>query len=378
MKVAVIGRPGSDYRKKVDGWLGKVRLAQAQAVFNYGLQGQKLRDFEAANPRLLDLPILNHTHHGNKLDCIKTVSKAGMSAPRSWKRAEYKAQPPRGKVKLIAKPYYSLGGKGIERVDGVDDVNGRTHYMQEEITDRRYELRCICMSWIDPNKWLFQKRVHPDGNAELAWNNHNGGKFITVENPKEALFKRVRDDVEKMLPLLGYQFGAVDFIIKNNPGGKLKHYFIEWNLAPGWTMERSEIWYHENFLKLNDVALEDFEAYETGMLWEDLKDDDPAPPKKFDGLGIDWGRMEDPPDVDVNAAPEGGFRFYGENANAPQQAIVPPTGMILQETDINKAHLNITGEIGKYKVTRCNECDNKFYTLIDFELICPYCGMDLE
>ena len=369
MKVAVIGRAGSDYRKKIDAWLGKVPLGQAQAVFNYGLQGGKLKDFEATHPRLLDLPILNHEHHGNKLQTALTTEKAGMSVPRSFKRAEYKAQYPNGqkRFKVIAKPYYSLGGKGIERVGGIEDVNGRTHYMQEEITDRRYELRVVCMSWISPNKWLFQKRVHPDGNAELAWNNHNGGKFITVENPNEALFQRVRADVEKMMPLLGYQFGAVDFIIKNNPGGKLKHYFIEWNLAPGWTMKRSEEWYKENFLKLKDVSLEDFEAYETGMLWEDLQEEEQQEPGRL------YIRGQDQP------APAAPLNWGDDLLDLDEEPpVVPKTGMILQKTDINEHHLVITVEKHKYLESKCEGCEHVFYTLIGFELVCPYCGLDFE
>lgn len=264
-KVHVFGRPGSDYMKKLRRWMGSP-LAASHIAINYGLQGAKLRTKleDRKFNKLNNIPVINLKQYGNKYECVKGAEDAGVPVPPTVKPRDFMGEDRDG---WIQKPYYSLGGRDIERVKNIDDVPRRTHYLQKEIKNRRYELRCIAMAWVKPKDWLFQKRVHEGGEDILAWNHHNGGKFITVENPNEPLFARVRKDMIKLMKKFNYQFGAGDFLIQNpgERGAPLKHYFIEWNLAPGWTMERTEVWYKNNWEKLINFSQEDIENMIEGI-----------------------------------------------------------------------------------------------------------------
>jgi hypothetical protein len=399
-KIYVMGRMGSDYRKKVDKWLGNVNLNEATAAFNYGLQGQKLRDFmdERQHAKLNDLPIINHVQFGNKFDSVEAVRQAGMSAPMSWKYRDRGEIPekffPNNTTLLIQKPYYSLGGKGIERVTNLEDVPGRTHYLQEEIRNRRYELRCIAMAWVPPEQWLFQKRIHDGGEEVLAWNNHNGGKFITVENSNEPLFNRVREDVKKMLPLFNYGFGAVDFIVQNNPGGKLKHFFIEWNLAPGWTMDRTEAWYEPNFLALQNFDQDAIEAFSEGILLAELKegnrdraaqyphrqgrgpalnfDDPPVPPRRmWDELVREYEQEQDGPELRYNVAAR-----VNNNGTPPNYEFMGP--VVIRNENVTEI-LNQEGWDGMYIPSTCPVDMTDLYVRVGtYSYCCPTCGFQME
>jgi hypothetical protein len=258
--------------KKIRRWIGSP-LAGANVAINYGLQGAKLDTHlnKPANRKLNNIPVINLRHVGNKYEAIKLADEAGVRVPNSVKPRDFRGENTDG---WIMKPYWSLGGRNIERVKNLDDVPRRSHYMQKEVKNRRYELRCIAMAWVDPKDWLFQKRVHEGGEDILAWNHHNGGKFITVENPEEALFDRVRGDMIKLMKKFNYQFGAGDFLVQNpgERGAKLIHYFIEWNLAPGWTMERTEEWYNNHWRMLSDFSYEDVEAMTSGLMLNEIRD----------------------------------------------------------------------------------------------------------
>jgi hypothetical protein len=394
-----MGRRGSDYRKKVDKWLGNVNLNQATAAFNYGLQGQRLQEFmdQRQHLRLNNLPIINHMQFGNKFDCIQAVQKAGMSAPESWRYRDRDVIPekyfPGNGTRLIQKPYYSLGGKGIERVEKLEDVPGRTHYLQEEITNRRYELRCIAMAWIPPEEWLFQKRIHDGGEEVLAWNNHNGGKFVTVENPHEPLFNRVREDVKKMLPLFNYGFGAVDFIIQNNPGGRLKHFFIEWNLAPGWTMERTELWYKPRFERLQTFDQDALEAFSEGILLEEFNEGyaDRAqryPNRQGRGPALNiWnipepGEREEPmwDAPNINQLEQRYMEVMeGLNRREPEVHIEHYLGPIVTYNSNVRDILEDQGWDDQYKKFTCPVDGAAYYVRKkNFVFHCPTCGYQLE
>jgi hypothetical protein len=173
-----------------------------------------------------------------------------------------------------------------------------------------------------------------------------------------------------MLPLLRYQFGAVDFIIQNNPGGKLKHFFIEWNLAPGWTIKRTEDWYLDKFSELKNETLDSIEAYESGLLKENIKD--------YEGKDEDgrkphfiWGNVEpNAPIADIIEPDE-------MMQDALAQYDIPSTGVILQSDEITRALLvnNLTAH--RYEKATCVECGTKWYKIKEIVLMCPWCGMDL-
>jgi len=270
MNIYVFGRNSSIYRKKIDKWLGNVNLVNATGSINYGLQGKKLDEFldDPKVRKLHRLPILNLRQIGNKFECVDiAMITEACPTPRSWKY-KHRDQIP-ADITVIAKPYYSLGGKDIFRVKESieDEVKGKTHYLQEEIKNRRYELRVHTASWIPVENWLVQKRTHPKGEDVLTWNHHTGGKFITVKDHNGGVFARAKESAAKLLSAFGYAFGAADFIVAANDNSRnLDHYFIEWNLAPGWTIANTEEWYKETFSSLAKVNQDEFECIEHGLM----------------------------------------------------------------------------------------------------------------
>lgn len=254
IRIKVIGRGGSAYMKYIRDQLGNLRITNCHAAINWGLQGEKLAEYRNRYPQIQRLPMLNEKQFGNKFDCVQAVRQAGVSTPDTVRLGDIE-----GEDGWIAKPYYSLGGRDIFRLDAEHRGDQRTHYAQKEITNRRYEMRVHCAAWRDPSDWIFQKRVHEDGENQLTWNHHTGGRFVTVNEPTDPLHDRLRKATKTIMRVLGYSFGAVDFIIKNpgERGQPLEHYFIEFNLAPGWTLDRIRDWYQETFEKLEDLTVDD-------------------------------------------------------------------------------------------------------------------------
>lgn len=253
MQIKVIHRRGSSYGRQIRMALGNHRIGECQGAINFGLQGSDLQDYLNRWQCIQHLPMINARQHGNKYECVRDASAAGVPAPWSATSTAglYEDR------SYIIKPFYSLGGRDIHRFEG--NLPG-SHYIQEEITNRRYEMRVHCWKWIDPQRWIFQKRVHPDGNEQLTWNFHTGGSFITINEPFDPLHDRIRTSVQTLMNVFNYQFGAVDFIIANagQRGGQLPHYFIEWNLAPGWTLEHVRDAYINNFQALEDLDPPEF------------------------------------------------------------------------------------------------------------------------
>jgi hypothetical protein len=209
--------------------------------------------------------MLNENQFGNKYQCVEAARAADVPVPES-----FAATPEHVDTKAwIRKPYYSIGGRDIHRYTGQDSLPN-THYIQEDLSGiRRYEVRVHAMAWIPPEQWVMQKRVHEDGESQLTWNHHTGGRFITIENTSDPLFVRIRESVIALMRALNYQFGAVDFIVCNagERGRPLPHYFIEWNLAPGWTLDHIRDYYISSFRALASLEMDDVTMMlEGGML----------------------------------------------------------------------------------------------------------------
>jgi len=287
-KVRVFGRHGSEYRKQISACLGDHPTAVCNVAVNYGLQGDKLFKFKKRNRKIFEMPVLNLMQYGNKFEQIKRAEYYHVLVPRSWQTVLNMGEV---NVPTLIKPYYSLGGRDIHEYDAGAPLPA-THYLQEKIVKRRYEIRVHAFAWVDPEKWIFQKRVHEDGEDQIAWNHHNGGKFVTIKNPHDPLHNRIRESVKVMMKALGYQFGGADFIIANPGvrGEQLKHYFIEWNLAVGWTLATIEKYYKESFLMLQDMKMDKITAMIDGIYpWEEEEEDLPPAPNQ----GIDWDRVVD-------------------------------------------------------------------------------------
>jgi hypothetical protein len=252
MRLKFIGR-GTYYRQIVRA-LGENRIAQSHTVVNWGLQGDNLRDYEARYPAIRRKPTLNERQFGNKYDCVEAARANGLPVPESITH-------PYGSMRgdWIIKPYYSLGGRDIRRYERGSAVPN-THYLQKDLSStRRYEVRVHAMAWVPPEQWIIQKRVHEDGETQLTWNHHTGGTFITVNDTTDPLFVRIKETTAALMRTLGYQFGAADFIVCNagERGRPLPHYFIEWNLAPGWTLDHIRDYYISAFRALSRMDTDD-------------------------------------------------------------------------------------------------------------------------
>jgi hypothetical protein len=241
MRIKVLSRRGSRTGTIMREILGNRNISNCEVAVNFGLQGDGLRQYEQRYPSITRLPIMNHRQYGNKYDHIQQALHVGVPAPLSSNHITGNEM---NSGEWIAKPFYSQQGRGIYRINSRSrrrqfEVQRRSHYAQREITNRRYELRVHAWSWVDPSQWIFQKRLHERGDEVLAWNHDNGGNFVTVTDPTNPLHDRIREDIKKLFTAFGYCFGAVDFIVQTpgSRGAQIPHYFIEWNLCPGWTLD---------------------------------------------------------------------------------------------------------------------------------------------
>lgn len=263
MRIKVLSRNGSATGRAMRSALGDRRIRECEGAVNFGLQGDNLRTYEQRFPAITRIPIMNHRQISDKFVHIIRAGEAGVSVPSS-KPARDLTRRDNG---WIAKPYFSQGGRGIYRINTrarrrqAEGAN-RTHYVQQEITNRRYEMRVHAWSWVDPSEWIFQKRLHERGDEILTWNHSTGGNFVTVNEPTDPLHDRIRQDVITMMDVFGYRFGAVDFIIQTpgESGAAIPHYFIEWNLCPGWTLDHINDAYVRHFTTLTELTPARFNA----------------------------------------------------------------------------------------------------------------------
>ncbi len=256
LRLKFIGR--GTYLNDIARLVGSNRISDAHLAINYGYQGDRLRDYRRRYPNIDRLPMINREQFGNKYQCVIAARDAGVPIPVSAHAGNLSEVDMDARTWII-KPYYSLGGRDIHRYDGHSPVPA-THYLQEDLSARRrYEIRVHVFAWMSPESWIFQKRVHDEGEDQLTWNRHTGGRFITINDPSDALFQRVRESCQRLMSVLGYQFGAVDFIICNSGerGVPLPHYFLEWNLAPGFTLDAIRDYYVAAFNALKTLTMDD-------------------------------------------------------------------------------------------------------------------------
>lgn len=223
-------------------------------VVNYGLAGDKLHDWNIGTRVPNHAVTLNYRAFGDKLQCCEAVRAVGVPVPD----CTHSDVPFHVRSNLdtsgewIVKPLLSFGGRGIVPYTG-QAITPR-QYLQKRIVNRRYELRVHAVQWLPIEEWLVSKRTHLDGEAQLTWNHHQGGSFSNIEmnESNTGVFKRAKQYAKKVIETLGYDFSAVDFIVQNVPAGvrELPVWFIEANLAPGFTTDRTREFYFSAFLKL--------------------------------------------------------------------------------------------------------------------------------
>ena len=249
--IRIIGKKGSKTCSLIVKETGIPRYTgksnRADFLINFGLAGTKRDAFLKRFPSAKSIPTINKHVGYSKLNVINRAKQEGIEVPESkltLSRSDTKAE-------WIEKKFSSIGGKGIRKAKGKNKMLGK--YYQRFVTDRHYELRIHAFLWMD--EYRVQKRV---GKAdEIAWNFHNGGHFITVQNPKRyRVFEEAMEASSKILKMLGMAFGAVDFIVTKD----FKLLFLEVNSAPGVSGLSDQI-YIDAFTKLKSLPKKELYKY---------------------------------------------------------------------------------------------------------------------
>ena len=78
----------------------------------------------------------------------------------------------------VAKPFSSIGGKGIYWLYDGDGMDTATHYAQKPFNKVR-EFRVHIFMWMDNKVQMIQEKLIDD-RSQLCWNKKQGGRFRTV------------------------------------------------------------------------------------------------------------------------------------------------------------------------------------------------------
>ena len=201
-------------------------------IVNYGLPMKRLETFLRKNPRANRVPILNRYIGRPKHLAISDAVNEGVLCPETCLTL-----PKRAKLSSwIEKRMHSSCGRGIREARQKTPMQGK--YYQQMISNRRFEIRVHCFSWLPKDQWQIQKRVGPKD--QIAWNFHQGGHFQRVHTPLNfKVFKDSLDIAEKILKIRHMNFGAVDLIVTDD----YKIHFIEINSCPGFTELSAPIYF---------------------------------------------------------------------------------------------------------------------------------------
>lgn len=260
-QVAIIGR-GTYYREIIHRSRPSVNAGTPRMrpdyLVNWGLAGERWRDWERRTGIWRDwqrrigisndtgTQIVNRPPNKTKYSQLLLVRETGVPCPDTYHRIT--DCPENHQHSLLFKPYFSLGGRNITMAeDKPSDVDG---YYQQFIPGekRRYELRVHACRWIPEESYLIQKRVNDDTSA-ITWNHHTGGRFITVNEPREyRIFREAASYATRALESLDLDFGGVDFIVTRD-GSIL---FLEVNMSIGFTMDRTRDYWVDCINRLSE------------------------------------------------------------------------------------------------------------------------------
>jgi len=163
----------------------------------------------------------------------------------------------------VAKPYHSIGGKGIYRIGENDVINPSTHYSQEPFNKVR-EFRTHVFMWMNEPLQLIQEKVIND-TSQLCWNKKQGGRFWTIyqkDNPATLTRgDRINNELlEKLSQIsivackkLGYDLGGID--LGMDSAGNLK--IFEVNSRMG-LREQSLFTYKKCFNALKGIDINEY------------------------------------------------------------------------------------------------------------------------
>lgn len=252
-QIRIIGRKGNKTCRVIVKDAGIPRFTgqknNADFLINFGLAGDKQRNFFRRFPSAKRIPTINRHVGYSKLNVVNRAKQEGIAVPDSKLSLSVKDK----KSDWIEKKFSSIGGKGIIEARSKRKMLGK--YYQQFVKDRLYELRVHTFLWVGEDGYRVQKRR---GDPEvIAWNFSQGGTFITVHNPKRyKVFQEAMEASTKVLKMLGMAFGAVDFIVTKD----YKLLFLEVNAAPG-VSGLSDGVYIDAFKKLKNLSKKELKQY---------------------------------------------------------------------------------------------------------------------
>jgi len=228
---------------------------RATRLINWGVYGHTRQLFFRKYPYAQALPMVNFRWPGNKFIVIDELQHLDPPIPvpisthditqRHWTNTHW-----------LYKPNLSAKGDGIFRINDntAHQCDWSRGYAQQEIRDRRYEVRVTAFKWMSQESWGCWKKVCDDS-SQLCWNFDKGGRFVRINDPLEySLFTRCFDHSARALEALGLQYGAFDFIVDKEG----REHFLEVNLQPGFTEDYGADLYINAVRTLNAFSLDAF------------------------------------------------------------------------------------------------------------------------
>lgn len=217
-------------------------------LVNYGLAGNTLNSYLKQVPSANKIPTLNKFVGKSKYGAVLEAGKAGILVPESKLELPKNAKAD----EWIEKKIHSIAGKGIQKASKKRrSIQGK--YFQKFISDRVYELRVHSFMWMPIEQWTVQKRLGPQD--EIAWNFHQGGHFVSIQNQNHRIFVEAKEIARKILEMRKMAFGAVDLLVDQ----ARKVYFIEVNSSPGFSNLSGQIYFNA-FNNLKECSVRDLKG----------------------------------------------------------------------------------------------------------------------
>jgi glutathione synthase/RimK-type ligase-like ATP-grasp enzyme len=150
--------------------------------------------------------VLNAKLWLSKVDQARLFEEHDVPMPKVyWSTREWRSD---GNPQLIIKPAFGQMGTGIRKIQQPTFRSNDAVY--QLYMEKEREFRAMMVGKL----MAFFMEKHAPENGDFRWNEHRGAEWTTVgEDP--ALRKKIRTLGHQALSAIGYDFGAVDIILKD-------------------------------------------------------------------------------------------------------------------------------------------------------------------
>lgn len=158
----------------------------------------------------IDVIVLNKRLYLSKIDQNALFEQHGVSIPKIYRQRVVWEEDNR--PALICKPAMGQMGTGVIIVRRTPAFDHNKLYQLYIEKDREFRAMMV------GTEIAFFMEKHPPESGDHRWNEHRGSEWTSV--PEDlALRRAIKVIGENALGALGYDFGAIDIILKNNPQG---------------------------------------------------------------------------------------------------------------------------------------------------------------